>query len=428
MAQLVANKALNMAEVGELGVLTGLLSDWTSTMHSFTVKSFGGDITIHAEGIFLTEGGKPSSGAISGLTIEDSNSEYTVSGLIGVTLADFIAAINTDGAAAVFATFFQMHDDITGSDDADVLTGFAGEDEIDGRGGDDEISGGDHDDTLVGGAGNDDMDGGAGEDNLDGGNGKDLVNGGEGNDDLRGGAGKDVIDGGDGFDRAYYTDKTDSVVVTLDGANNVKVKVGGVVEDTIRNVEAIHGGEGDDRMISDANESRFYGNGGNDRLTGLAGNDVLMGGDGKDLLKGGTDDDYLAGEDGVDTLLGGAGVDHLVGGAGKDTMTGGSGVDNFWFTADLDAATNVDKITDFKAGEDVLVLSKLVFSAISDAEATAGSFFAIGAAEDADDHIIYDPESGKLFDDADGNGGGDEVLFAQIGKNLFLQASDIVIA
>ena len=68
--------------------------------------------------------------------------------------------------------------------------------------------------------------------------------------------------------------------MTLNGATNAIVTVGGVAEDTIRNIENVQGGSGNDVLIGDGLANELCGLGGNDILRGGAGNDVLDGGTG----------------------------------------------------------------------------------------------------------------------------------------------------
>ena len=84
--------------------------------------------------------------------------------------------------------------------------------------------------------------GNSGDQPLSGLGGNDTLTGSGGNDNLVGGLGNDTLDGGAGIDTADYRDKTTAVSVTLNGATNATVKVGGVAEDTIRNIENVIGG------------------------------------------------------------------------------------------------------------------------------------------------------------------------------------------
>ncbi len=111
---------------------------------------------------------------------------------------------------------------IQGNDNANLLTGTAGDDVIDGLGGDDLARGRKGDDTLSGGEGNDtlrgsrgedamfgdggddEMIGGRGDDTMLGGSGADDIRGGRGDDELRGGAGADTLKGGGGEDVFAY--------------------------------------------------------------------------------------------------------------------------------------------------------------------------------------------------------------------------------
>ena len=60
--------------------------------------------------------------------------------------------------------------------------------------------------------------------------------------------------------------------MTLDGATNATVTVGGVAEDTIRNIENVHRRVGQRQLTGDALANGL----------GRAGNDVLNGGGGND--------------------------------------------------------------------------------------------------------------------------------------------------
>ena len=104
--------------------------------------------------------------------------------------------------------------------------------------------------------------------------------------------------------------------------------------------EDVEGGTGNDALDGGLDDDELYGEGGIDTLTGGLGND---------LLNGGADND---------TLIGGDGNDRLETSAGVDKLTGGTGADEFvLFYDQLDGP---DTITDFKFGEDKLVLADII--------------------------------------------------------------------
>lgn len=85
---------------------------------------------------------------------------------------------------------------INGTEEADILSGLAGNNTIQGFGDNDRLSGAGGDDSLLGGAGRDTLLGGAGADRLLGGDGDDTLNGGTEADTFTGGGGADSIDTG----------------------------------------------------------------------------------------------------------------------------------------------------------------------------------------------------------------------------------------
>ena len=174
--------------------------------------------------------------------------------------------------------------------------------------------------------------GGSGDDTLTGDSLANVLIGGGGNDMLKGGDGNDTLDGGAGIDTADYSDKTASVAVTLNGATNATVTVGGVAEDTIRNIENVTGGSGDDTLTGDSLANVLVGGGGNDMLKGGGGNDMLDGGAGVDTadysdktasvvvtLNGATNATVTVGGVAEDTIRN---IENVIGGSGNDTLTG----------------------------------------------------------------------------------------------------------
>jgi Ca2+-binding RTX toxin-like protein len=152
----------------------------------------------------------------------------------------------------------------------------------------------------------------SGDDTLYGGTGNDTLNGESGNDLLSGNAGNDTLDGGAGVDTASYADKTVSVSVTLNRATAVRVTVGGVNEDMIRNIENIIGGSSDDTLTGDSLGNVLTGGAGNDTLNGGAGNDTIIDTAGTLAIDGGAGDDRITIAEGLTgTVNGGTGRDVL---------------------------------------------------------------------------------------------------------------------
>ncbi len=213
--------------------------------------------------------------------------------------------------------------------------------------------------NAIGGAGADTLLGNAANNVLTGGGGNDSLNGGAGADQLFGGVGRDVLDGGTGFDTVNFTDRTLAVVLTLNGAANASASVGGVAEDTVRNVEHIQGGDGSDTVTGDAGINYIIAGRGNDIVRGGGGKDVLYGDGGLDTLDyrdktadismtldglntigvsvGGVLEDQVRGFESVyggagdDTVIGDGLVNFFRGGGGADFYDGGAGIDGVDF-------------------------------------------------------------------------------------------------
>jgi Ca2+-binding RTX toxin-like protein len=226
---------------------------------------------------------------------------------------------------------------------------------------------------------NDKIFGDRGLDRLYGREANDKLYGGDGNDRLFGEAGNDYLYGDSGSDWLY-------------------------------------GGIGNDRLYGDVGDDVLNGGEGNDLLYGGAGNNTLSGGAGNDLIYGSWNDDLLQGGDGKDRLFGDTGNDRLQGGYGNDLLSGGEGYDTFVFATALDAAMNVDRITDFNPWADRIVLKGSIFTGLRKAGKLSSDAFWIGPkAHDASDRIIYDKANGTLNFDPDGTGSAAQVKFAVIG-------------
>jgi Ca2+-binding RTX toxin-like protein len=135
----------------------------------------------------------------------------------------------------------------------------------------------------------------------------------------------------------------------------------------------------------------------------------------------------LTGNELSQTLIGNAGSNVLDGRAGNDVLSGQRGADRFAFSTAL-GVTNVDRITDFSAAADTILLDDAVFSGLAPGALSTGAFKKGPAATDPDDRIIFDALSKKLYFDPDGNGGAAQVLFAALaGADLNLTSADFIV-
>src|SRR5205085_12129190 len=117
----------------------------------------------------------------------------------------------------------------------------------------------------------------------------------------------------------------------------------------------------------------------------------------------------------------------LKGRGGTATLIGGTGADKFFFHSTPNSTTNFDHITGFKAIDDTIVLDQTFFAGLAIGTLTSAAYFAGTAAHDSSDRIIYDSGTGKLYFDADGNGSGAQILFAQLDAGTALTISDFSI-
>jgi hypothetical protein len=216
-----------------------------------------------------------------------------------------------------------------------------------------------------------------------------------GDDVLRGGAGADYLDGGEGSDRASYSDSNAGVNVNLKAGT---ASGGHATGDTIVSIGLLSGSSYDDKLT------------GNDNLN---------------ILDGGAGNDTLSGGGGTDTLNGGAGADRMLGGLGQDKLVGGTGNDTFVFDTAL-SSSNVDVVDSFNPVDDTFQLENAVFTALSTGRLAASEFVknTTGLAKDANDHVIYETDTGWLNYDYNGSAAGGGVHFAHLSPNLQLSSAD----
>ncbi|MBN8605809.1 MAG: M10 family metallopeptidase C-terminal domain-containing protein [Caulobacterales bacterium] len=256
------------------------------------------------------------------------------------------------------------------------------------------LSGSGHADQLFGNANANTLFGQNGADFIQGREGADTIYGGNQNDWLDGGAGGDVIDGGDGSDTAAYGASVAAVSVDLQSG----VYSGGdAAGDTLISIENLSGSGHADFLYGNASANTLHGQGGADQLFGRGGADILNGGNGDDQLTGGD---------------------------GADTLNGGAGVDAFIFVSTPGA--DIDTISDFSVVDDSIWLDSAAFG-LAAGTLSAAAFVVGTAASDAAHRIIYNSTTGALFFDADGDGAGAAVQFAQLLTGLSLANSDFII-
>ena len=273
-----------------------------------------------------------------------------------------------------------------------------------------------------------------------------------------------MLDGGAGIDTADYSDKTKPVVVTLNGAIDATVSVGGIAEDTIRNFENVTGGSGRDTLVGDGLDNVLNGGPDADAMRGMAGNDTYIVGNAGDVV-----DESVAGSNGIDTvqssvnfslsyvtlakgmienltltgaaaingtgnaaanlILGNEGMNRIDGKAGNDTLRGNGGADLFVFDTALNTTTNRDHIQDFVHAQDEIVLDHSFFSAIPVSGTMSAAYFRTTAPSPTDHHacIIYAPATGLLTYDSNGGAAGGAVQFAVLDNHPTLTASDFIV-
>ena len=269
-----------------------------------------------------------------------------------------VSSVPSRGGLDVIGT--QGDNRLNGTEQADIILTFGGNDVISGRGGDD---------LIISGGGNDSIGGGSGNDAIFAGSGNDVVAGGEGDDRIFGGKGNDLIDGGAGND-------------------------------------LISGDNGNDTVL---------GGTGNDTAFGGKGNDFVGGGDGNDSLFGGRDND---------TVDGGAGDDFISGDRGSDVLTGGAGRDTFYFASaggdfGVDTITDFTPVDDkirLKTGGVFAGLG----SSFDSTEFVIDAGFTGSPTAATTNKLVYNPTSGLLYF----NGGSGVLTVAQLQTGLTITSNN----
>jgi Ca2+-binding RTX toxin-like protein len=298
-----------------------------------------------------------------------------------------------------------------------------------------------------------------------------VIYGNNGSNIIRGNGGRDFLFGLGGND-SFYVDSDDDYVGESAGGGNDRIFASAsytlypgqhveILSTDNNNGTApltLGGNELDNVIYGNNGDNVLYGNGGDDYMLGLGGDDFFFvtsagdivgeaAGGGNDRVFASTSYTLYAGQH-VETLstgnsngtaainLGGNELDNVIygnngsniirGNGGNDHMLGLGGADQFWFTS-APGPANMGTVLDFTSGDDKLALFSDVFTGLAPGTLGASAFVTGTVAQDADDRILYDPASGALYYDSDGNGGVAATQFATLAGAPTLVAGDFIL-
>jgi Ca2+-binding RTX toxin-like protein len=386
------------------------------------LKGGGGADVLHGGAGFDTASYEGSSAGVVVSLITDSAAYGDAQGdeldsIEGLTGSDFV-------------------DTLIGDDGINVLTGLRGNDTLKGYGDDDTLHGGDGNDFLDGGYSYDEMIGGLGNDTYIVDNPYDALTeyGGQGTDVVRTSVSYQLTPGAD-IELLETTDANGTTPLILFGNSSGNNIIGNNGDNLISGeggVDLMTGRAGNDTYFVDHTNDRVTENGGqgNDTVRSSVSYQLTAGADVETLetnFENGTAAINLTGNANGNVVRGNNGNNTLNGGDGDDDLTGFSGQDRFLFNTPLNAANNVDRITDFNVTDDTILLDNAVFSALGLGTISADQFVISTSPQDANDRIIYDSNTGGLYYDADGTGGGSGIQFAEVGRGLALTNADFLV-
>jgi serralysin len=377
-------------------------------------------------------------------------------------------------------------DILFGNDGDDILLGEAGDDFLDGgigndlllgEAGDDFMAGGNGADILFGNDGNDLLLGEAGDDIMAGGIGNDTMIGGTGGDQYIGGVGNDIYvvgalttgeavlntlfeAAGEGIDEVQVTasvfaldwfGSSELERLTLTDNGNHAAAIGNNFDNVITGgtgIDELFGRGGNDTLIGGSGSANaMFGQTGDDIyvVTAVGDSVIEFSGEGTDTVQAGvasftlganvenltfiggatarlgvgnSQDNVIRGLGGDDFINGLDGDDTIVGGSGADLLQGGAGGDQFRYEG---GETGMDRILDFVSGSDKIALSGAFFTP------TGTVAFATGTeATSASSTVLYDPTTGIVYYDDDGNGAGAAVALAQLNAGQTFTAGDFL--
>jgi Ca2+-binding RTX toxin-like protein len=242
------------------GVVIGVVDGRT---FAFVGLERTGDVVVYevtnpADPVFVQYFNAPEDISPEGLTFVSAADSPTGTSLLitanevsnTTAIFEFTPPARIDGTAG--------NDTLFGTNQAELLRGLDGDDNLYSNGGADSLFGNAGNDALYGSAATEELDGGSGDDRLFSNGGNDTLIGGTGNDQIFGSAASEFINGGAGNDLIYGNGGSD----------------------------IIFGGAGDDLIYSGSDNDRIDAGSGNDTLWLNGGQDVvvLRRGDGTDTI------------------------------------------------------------------------------------------------------------------------------------------------
>ena len=302
-----------------------------------------------------------------------------------------------------------MPSPIQGTPGNDFISGSDGDDFIIGHEGDDQLRGQNGNDTLIGGEGNDTLAGDVGDDLLVGGDGNDVVVSIGGNDTLIGGEGNDslglfaatafehiVVSGGDGVDSMNFIGNGNAAAtINLEEGTVATSFQGAPATISLQSIENFKATLSGNVLLT--------GSSADNKLETGNGNDTLIGGEGRDTLYGSSSDDLYV----LNAAPGEANADFIL--FEKFNLERDGFVENDRLALDSHVMDQLGAAGDFAADDGRFYAA---------AGATAGA--------EADDRVVYDTDSGRLYYDADGSGAGEAQLIATL--SFQDRAADLVAA
>lgn len=299
-----------------------------------------------------------------------------------------------------------------------------------------------------------------------------ILYGNMGSNGLMGGGGTDTLYGLGGDDSYIVDDASDSVIEYAGQGRDTVYALGSYALLASSEVEILtaydRSGTAAVKLTGSASGNILYGNmganglvggGGADTLYGLGGDDsyivddasdsvIEFAGQGRDTVYATGDFSLAAGSEveiltaydraasggiklsgnaSANIIYGNAGANVLDGKGGADMLYGFGGADTFQFTTALQPGAAPTAIGDFASGQDRIALDDAIFGQLGPGALPASAFATGSAAADADDRIIYNPVTGAISYDPDGNGSAAAVQFAILQSHPALTGGDFLI-